>query len=44
VANDGSDAPTDANVHGAGVQQQGAHKLTKPRAAKATTAATTATT
>lgn len=29
VANDGSDAPTDANVHGAGVQQQGAHKLTK---------------
>jgi hypothetical protein len=29
VANDGSDAPTDANVHGAGVQQQGAQKLTK---------------
>ena len=29
VANDGSDASTDANVHGAGVQQQGAHKLTK---------------
>ena len=29
VANDGSDAPTNANAHGAGVQQQGANKLTK---------------
>lgn len=29
VANDGSDTPTDANVHGAGVQQQGEHNMTK---------------
>lgn len=29
VANDGSDAPTAANVYGAGVQQQGSHQLTK---------------
>lgn len=29
VANDGSDTPTTANAHGAGVQQQGAQDLTK---------------
>lgn len=29
VANDGSDTPTNANAHGAGVQQQGGHTLTK---------------
>jgi len=29
VANDGSDTPTDANAHGAGVQQQGGHNMTK---------------
>ncbi len=31
VANDGSDTPTDANAHGAGVQQQGGHNMTKAK-------------
>ncbi|MDQ2772361.1 MAG: hypothetical protein M3Y54_17895 [Bacteroidota bacterium] len=34
VANDGSDTPTNANAHGAGVQQQGEHNRTKAKRRK----------
>ena len=34
VANDGSDTPTNANVHGAGVQQHGEHNMTKTQSIK----------